>query len=122
MLFTRSLIFFIDGRHFKAVYGKDFVDGLISQSDAMLEELEKTVGDQVVSSQNRATCLQGQIDLIRSHQVVQDRRINYAVAREAEESDGRINERFVPADSFFKFFSLSSILYPFFEPETEKPL
>ena len=82
----------------------------------MMEELEKTVGDQVVSSQNRATCLQGQIDLIRSHQVVQDRRINYAVAREAEESDGRINERFVPADSFFKFFSLSSILFPFLGP------
>ena len=71
-----------------------------------MEELEKTVGDQVVSSQNRATCLQGQIDLIRSHQVVQDRRINYAVAREAEESDGRINERFVSPDSVFLFSRL----------------
>ena len=78
----------------------------------MMEELEKTVGDQVVSSQNRATCLQGQIDLIRSHQVVQDRRINYAVAQDAEESDGRINERFVSADSLFSVFSLRSILFP----------
>ena len=59
----------------------------------MFSELEKDVGDQLASHQNRSATLQGQIDLIRSHQVVQDKRINSALAREAEESDGRMNER-----------------------------
>ena len=77
------------------MYGKDLVDGLISHSDAMMEEFEKSVGDQLSSGQNRATSLQGQIDLLRSHQVSQDQRINFAVAREAEEVDGRSNERFL---------------------------
>ena len=60
-----------------------------------MEELEKSVGDQLASNQNKVTSLQGQIDLIRSHQVVQDQRIGFALAREAEEADGRLNERFI---------------------------
>ena len=83
-----------DGRHFKAVYGKDLVDGLISHSDAMMEEFEKSVGDQLATGQNKVTSLQGQLDLLRSHQATQDRCINYSIARSAEEADGRVNERF----------------------------
>lgn len=84
----------IDGRHFKTVYGKDLVDGLISHSDSMMEEFEKSVGDQLATGQNKVTSLQGQLDLLRSHQATQDRRINYSIARSAEEADGRVNERF----------------------------
>ena len=91
------------------MYGKDLVDGLISHSDAMMEEFEKSVGDQLSSGQNRATSLQGQIDLLRSHQVSQDQRINFAVAREAEEIDGRSNERFLYFANFL-FFTRLSIL------------
>ena len=70
-----------------------------------MEELEKSVGDQLASSQNKVTSLQGQIDLLRSHQVVQDQRIGFALAREAEEADGRLNERLFFV-SLFKFFHL----------------
>ena len=71
------------------------VDSLISESDRIMAELERSTPDRLASHQNQASALQGQIDLIKSHQAAQDRRIDYAVAREAEEADGRSNERFV---------------------------
>ena len=83
-----------DGRHFKAVYGKDLVDSLITRSDQLMAEMELSAPDRLASTQNKSSALQGQIDLLRSHQAIQDRRINFAVAREAEEADGRNNERF----------------------------
>ena len=86
---------FSDGRHFKTVYGKDLVDTLISHADQIAAELERSTPDRLVSHQNQASALQGQIDLLKSHQAVQDRRIDCAVARAAEEADGRSNERFV---------------------------
>ena len=75
------------------MYGKDMVDALISNADLVMADLEKSVEDRLVSGRNQSTSLQGQIDLLRSHQVSQDRKINYALAREAEESDGRLNDR-----------------------------
>ena len=45
--------------------------------------------------------LTGQIDLIRSHQSCQDRRINFALAREAEEADGRANDRLACSSFLF---------------------
>lgn len=92
---------FSDGRHFKPVYGKDLVDFLVTNADQLMADLEKPTDERLSSHQNRSTCLQGQIDLIRSHQATQDRRINYAIAREAEESDGKINERFLAFLIFF---------------------
>ena len=59
-----------------------------------MAELEKSAPERFSSQQNTATAMQGQIDLIRSHQASQDRRIGFALAREAEEADGRNNERF----------------------------
>ena len=85
--------FLLDGRHFKPVYGKDLVDTLITTSDQLMAELEKSAPERLSSHQNAAVAIQGQIDLIRSHQANQDRRISYALAREAEEADGRSNER-----------------------------
>ena len=76
---------FLDGRPFKTVYGKDFVDALITNTNQLMAGLEKPEADRLVSHQNTAASLQGQIQLIRSHQAVQDRRINYALAQEAEE-------------------------------------
>ena len=84
---------FADGRHFKAIYGKDLVESLLSSSDAILIEIERPVGDRLSLQQNQTSSLQGQIDLLRSHQAVQDQRISFALAREAEEADRRINER-----------------------------
>ena len=95
-----------DGRHFKAVYGKDLVDSLITGSDQLMAEMELSAPDRLASTQNKSSALQGQIDLLRSHQAIQDRRINFAFAREAEESDARSNERFV----IFGFFLF---LFPF---------
>ena len=92
---------FSDGRHFKPVYGKDYVDSLLASADQVMAGLERSAGDQLSSHQNRSTCLQGQIDLIRCHQVAQDQRISYAVAREAEVSDGRLNERLILLILFF---------------------
>ena len=86
---------FPDGRHFKAVYGKDLVESLLSASDSLMVEREKSVDDQLCSQRNSSATLQGQINLLRSHQAHQDRRLNYSVAREAEDADGRANERFV---------------------------
>ena len=67
---------------------------MLTNADQVMAELEKSEPDRLATHQNKSSALQGQIDLLRSHQVSQDRRINYALAREAEESDGRINERY----------------------------
>ena len=69
------------------------VDALITNSDLVLADLEKTVEDRLATGRNQSTSLQGQIDLIRFHQVSQDRKINFALAREAEEADGKMNDR-----------------------------
>ena len=71
------------------------VDSLMISSDQVMSELEKTPDDRLALQKNASTSLQGQISLLRSHQAVQDRRINFALAREAEEADGRVNERLV---------------------------
>ena len=73
-----------------------------------MSELERTPDDRLALQQNASTSLQGQLCLLRSHQAVQDRRINFALAREAEEADGRINERLVSAILSFLvlFFAL----------------
>lgn len=93
MMFVGAFFFFLEGRHFKAAYGKDLVDSLVINSDRLMSELEKKPYDHLASHQNTSTSLQGQISLLRSHQAVQDHRINFALAREAEEADGRVNER-----------------------------
>ena len=105
-----SFFLFPDGRHFKPVYGKDLVDFLVTNADQLMAELEKPTDERLSTHQNRSTCLQGQIDLIRSHQASQDLRINYAVAREAEDSDGRLNERFVFNRSFVLSVSGASLV------------
>ena len=84
---------FVDGRHFKPVYGKDLVEAMVVAADQVSSELERSEGDRLVASRNQAATLQGQIDLICHHQVKQDRRISFALAREAEEADGRMNAR-----------------------------
>ena len=71
------------------------MDNLVTVSDQLMAELEKAAPDRLAAHQNATTALQGQIDLIKSHQVCQDRRIGYALAREAEEADGRSNDRFL---------------------------
>ena len=60
-----------------------------------MAEMERTTPERFSSHQNTVVAMQGQIDLIRSHQAVQDRQISFALAREAEEADGRSNERFI---------------------------
>ena len=91
-----DLCFFLsgvpDGRHFKSAYGKELVESLILNADQLSSELEKTEGERLAAQQNKAATLQGQIDLIQAHQVRQDQRINFAMAREAEEADARSNE------------------------------
>ena len=73
-----------DGRHFKAVYGKDFVESLLTSSDFLMAEREKSADDQLAAQRNQSTSLQGQINLMRSHQAQQDQRISFALAQEAE--------------------------------------
>ena len=102
-------LFSLDGRHFKAVYGKDMVNSLMISSDQVMSELERTPDDRLALQKNASTSLQGQISLLRSHQAVQDRRINFALAREAEEADGRVNERLVSV-----FGSLRALFFPKF--------
>ena len=77
------------------------VESLIVNADLICSDLEKTSDERLASSQNKSTSLQGQIDLLRSHQAGQDRKIGFALAREAEEADGRLNERFG-----FRWFNL----------------
>ena len=57
------------------------VDALISNADLVMADLEKSVEDRLVSGRNQSTSLQGQIDLLRSHQAIQDRRINFAFCK-----------------------------------------
>ena len=87
------LLFVPDGRHFKSAYGKDFVEALLTSADSTMAELEKSTPDRLSTQHNQAVSLQGQIDLLRCHQASQDRLIHFALAREAEEADGRANER-----------------------------
>ena len=93
-----------DGRHFKSVYGKDLVESLLAGADQVSSELERSTDERLALHQNKSACLQGQIDLIRTHQAVQDQRISFAVAREAEDADARANER-----CFFSFLLLFNI-------------
>ena len=65
---------------------------MIFNADQLTSELEKSEGERLAAQQNKAVTLQGQIDLIQAHQVKQDQRINFALAREAEEADARSNE------------------------------
>lgn len=69
------------------------VESLLAGADQISSELEKSSDERLALHQNRTVCLQGQIDLIRTHQATQDQRINFALAREAEDADARINER-----------------------------
>ena len=92
--------YFSDGRHFKSAYGKDFVEALVNGADGAMAELERSTPERLSTQQNQTTSLQGQIDLLRSHQVSQDKLIHFALAREAEEADTRSNERF----ACFSFF------------------
>ena len=94
LVFVILFLDFADGRHFKPAYGKDFVEALVNGSDSIMSELGRSTPDRLSTQLNQTTSLQNQIDLIRSHQAAQDLLINCALAREAEESDGRINERF----------------------------
>ena len=64
-------------------------------SDSIMLELGRSTPDRLSTQLNQTASLQGQIDLIRSHQASQDLLINCAIAREAEESDGRVNDRFI---------------------------
>ena len=93
--------YFSDGRHFKSAYGKDFVEALVNGADGAMAELERSTPERLSTQQNQTTSLQGQINLLRSHQVSQDKLIHFALAREAEEADTRSNERF----ACFSFFS-----------------
>ena len=78
-------------------------------SDQLMAELEKSAPERFSSHQNVSVAIQGQIDLIRTHQANQDRRISYALAREAEEADGRSNERcFLVFRLFFFFWFLDT--------------
>ena len=82
---------------------------MILNADQLCSELEKSEGDRLAAQQNKSTTLQGQIDLIRTHQAFQDQRINFAFAGEAEEADARANERWVDFLSFCLLF-----VYPLF--------
>ena len=45
-VFQEYFSFFpLDGRHFKAVYGKDMVNSLMISSDQVMSELERTPDD-----------------------------------------------------------------------------
>ena len=80
------------------------MDSLINGADMLSAEREKSSDDQLATQRNQSTSLQGQINLLRSHQVRQEQRINFALAREAEEADGRSNNRSVLIDSFLLGF------------------
>lgn len=77
------------------MYGKDFVESLLNHSDLLMAEREKSAEDQLVSQRNQTSSLQGQITLLQSHQIKQDQRISFALAREADIADARSNEGFV---------------------------
>ena len=69
------------------------MDSLVSSADQICSELERSEQDQLSAHQNKASALQGQIDLLKSHQAFQDLRLNFALAREAEEREARSNEK-----------------------------
>ena len=79
------------------------MEALLTGSESVVAELERSTPDRLATQQNQFVSLQGQIDLIRSGQESQGRQINFSLAREAEEADGRSNERF-PILLFFCFF------------------
>ena len=70
------------------------MEALLTGSERVVAELEKSTPDRLVTQHNQVVSLQGQIDLIRSCQEDQGRQIHFAMAREAEEADSRVNERF----------------------------
>ena len=53
MVFVGAFFFFLEGRHFNAVYGKDLVDSLVINSDRLMSELEKKPYDHLARTPPR---------------------------------------------------------------------
>ena len=87
-------MFELDGKHFKAAYGKDFLDHLISRSDEAFARIGQDMDDRMAFEDNKVVAIEGRVDLLRRDQFRSDQRINVVVARSAEEADGHVNERY----------------------------
>ena len=90
-----SSMFEADGRHFKQAYGKDYIDHLFSSSESIMRQFSEDMDDRMAREVNRASAVEGRVDLLRRDQARSDQRINVVVARAAEEADALVNERLV---------------------------
>ena len=48
-----------DGRHFKVIVGKDYIDFLLDASDAGMIRVDLDSDDRLISSENRITVVEG---------------------------------------------------------------
>ena len=69
--------------------------------------------DRVAVNENQLVLVEGNVDLVRHDLGVANSRINYMVARHAEDSDSVTNERFTPYNSLLchSFLILLIILF-----------
>ena len=109
-----ATMFESDGRHFKQAYGKDYLDHLIGGSEQGMRQLHEDMDDRWAREANRATAIQGRVDLLRRDHVRTEQRINVVVARAAEEADALMNERLVLFCRLVFWFSRLSFKCSFF--------
>ena len=88
-------MFELDGRHFKAAYGKDYLDHLFGSAESRMKMISADSEDRLARGESRITVVESRIDLIQQSDVKTDQRINVVVARTAEEADAVWNEKFV---------------------------
>ena len=82
-----------DGRHFKTMAGKDYIDHLLAGCEAGMIQVGLDAEIRLAQGQNRLTSVEGRVDLVRQDVLQANQRINVVAARAAEDADASVNER-----------------------------
>ena len=85
--------FELDGRHFKAAYGKDYVDHLLSSAESQMRMISADVDERMARGEDRMTLVESRVELLQQDDVRAEQRINVVVARAAEDADAVWNDK-----------------------------
>ena len=82
-----------DGRHFKTAFGKDFIDHLFACAESGMIQVDLDADVRLVSEANRLTTVEGRVNLVRRDLHRSNQRVDFVVARAAEDGDAILNEK-----------------------------
>ena len=96
---TDASMYELDGRHMKTFVGKDLIDHLFGCADAGMVRVDLDADELLAADDNRITVVEGRVDLVRRDLGLNNQRLDFVVARAAEDGDAVINEKYVEAES-----------------------